>query len=53
MNGMDKVKQAWNENPMGVAIVAAALLTAASKFIDSVAGIQSKRAYSRQGRRKK
>jgi hypothetical protein len=45
---LDKIKDAWNENPMGVAIVAAGVLTATAKFIDSISGIQSKRAYSRR-----
>jgi hypothetical protein len=50
---LDKIKEAWDENPLGVAIVAAGLLTAAGKLIDSISGIQSRRAYARQGRRKK
>lgn len=43
-----KIKDAWNENPIGVAIVVAGLFTATARLIDAVAGIQSKRAYSRQ-----
>ena len=43
-----KIKEAWNENPIGVAIVVAGLFTATAKLVDAVAGIQSKRAYSRQ-----
>lgn len=47
---MDKIKQAWNENPIGVAIVATGVCTALAKLIDSVSGIQSRRAYARRGR---
>lgn len=46
----DKLKQAWNENPIGVAIVAAAVMTAAAKLIDSVGSYQSKRAYAEEAR---
>lgn len=46
----DKIKEAWDQNPMGVAIVAAAVFTAAAKFIDSVGSYQSKRAYAEEAR---
>lgn len=49
---IDKIKQAWNENPIGVAIVAAGLLTAAAKFVDAVGGYQSKRAYAKDADRR-
>jgi hypothetical protein len=45
---MDKIKQAWNENPVGVAVVVGGLITAAAKFIDAVGGYRSKKAYSRR-----
>lgn len=49
MNGaQEKLKQAWNENPLGVAIVVATVLTAAGKLIDSVSSIQGRRAYAKQ-----
>lgn len=44
----DKIKQTWNENPIGVAIVATALLTAAGKLLDSVGALISRRAYAQQ-----
>jgi hypothetical protein len=51
--GVQKLKEAWNENPIGVAIVAGAVLTATSKLIDAVSGIQSKRAYAKnRGKRR-
>lgn len=31
----DKIKQAWDENPIGVIIVASIAATAASKLLDS------------------
>lgn len=31
----DRIKQAWNENPIGVIIVGAIAATAASKLIDA------------------
>jgi hypothetical protein len=47
-NAMDKLKQAWNENPIAVIGVASVALAAAGKFIDAVGSYQSKAAYSRQ-----
>jgi hypothetical protein len=49
---IDKLKQAWNENPIGVAIVAAGVMTAAAKLIDSVGSYQSKRAYAKDAERR-
>lgn len=49
---MDKIKQAWNENPMGVAIVAAGVFTAVAKLIDSVGSYQSKKAYAEEANRR-
>lgn len=46
----DKIKEAWDQNPMGVAIVVAAVFTAAAKLIDSVGSYQSKRAYAEEAR---
>lgn len=42
------LKQAWDENPIGVIGVAALAATAASKLIDSVSGVQSRRAYAKR-----
>lgn len=54
-NAKDKIKQAWNENPIGVAMVAAAVFTGVAKLcngaanlIDGASGIVSRRAYSKQ-----
>lgn len=48
--GIEKLKEAWNENPIGVCLVAAAVMTAAGKLIDSVSSYQSKRAYAEEAR---
>lgn len=53
MSAKDKIKQAWDENPIQVMLVAAGLLTGVAKFIDAISGIQSKRAYARRSRRRK
>jgi hypothetical protein len=44
----DKLKQAWNENPIQVAMAAAVVLTAMGKFIDALSGIQGRRAFAKQ-----
>ena len=49
----DKIKEAWDENPMLVAVIATGAVTAFSKLIDAVAGIQSKRAYAKRMGNKK
>lgn len=33
--GIDKIKQAWNDNPLGVIIVASFAATAAAKLLDA------------------
>lgn len=43
-----KLKQQWNENPIGVIVVGAMAATAASKLIDSVSAAQGRRAYAKQ-----
>lgn len=50
--GLAKVEKAWGENPMGVAIVGAAVMTAAAKLIDSIGSYQSKRAYAKDAERR-
>lgn len=42
------LKQAWNENPIAVIGVSALAVTAASKLIDSLSGVQSRRAYAKK-----
>ena len=49
---MDKIKQAWNENPIGVALVAAAVMTSAAKLIEAVGSYQSKRAFAKDAERR-
>jgi hypothetical protein len=49
---MDKIKQAWDENPIGVALVATGVFTAAAKLIDSIGSYQSKRAYAKEAERR-
>lgn len=38
---------AWNDNPLAVIAVGAGALVAVSKVIDSLSGIQSRRAYAK------
>jgi hypothetical protein len=45
-----KIKEAWDQNPMGVAIVVTAVFTATAKLIDSVGSYQSKKAYAEEAR---
>lgn len=49
-NASYKIKQAWNENPLGVAIVVGGLLTATARLIEAISGVQSKRAYAKKRR---
>jgi len=42
------LKRAWNENPMLVLGVGAAVVTAASKLLDSVSAAQGRKAYAKQ-----
>lgn len=43
-----KLKQQWNENPVGVIAVGAMAATAAAKVIDSLSAAQGRRAYAKQ-----
>lgn len=45
---VDKLKEAWNENPLMVMAVVGAALAGAGKFIDATSGIASKWAYARR-----
>lgn len=45
---MDKLKEAWNENPLMVIAIVGAALAGAGKFIDASSGIVSKWAYARK-----
>ena len=42
------LKQAWDENPIATIGVAAMAATAAAKLIDSISGVQSRRAYAKR-----
>lgn len=44
----DKLKQLWNERPLEVAAVGAAVVTAAAKLIDVVSASRSRKAYAKQ-----
>lgn len=46
--GIRKLKQKFNENPVQVIIVASLAVTAAAKLIDAVSAAQGRRAYSTQ-----
>lgn len=49
--GLNKLKRAWNDNPLAVIAVAALTMRSAARLMDSLSGIQSKRAYARNRRR--
>jgi len=48
----DKIKEAWDENPMLVITIGTAAVAAAGKFIEAVGSIQSKRAYAKRMNKK-
>lgn len=52
MNALDKLKQAWNENPLAIIGVGAAAVTAVAKLIDTGSSVQSRRAYAKQVNRR-
>ena len=45
---MDKLKEAWNENPLMVIAIVGAALAGAGKFIDASGSLVSKWAYARR-----
>lgn len=49
----DKIKEAWDENPMLVITVGTAAVAALGKLVDAVGSIQSKRAYAKRMNNKK
>jgi hypothetical protein len=51
--GVDKLLALWNENPIMVMFAGAAVMTATSKLIDAVSGIQGRRAYAKMANRKR
>jgi hypothetical protein len=48
----DKLKEQWNENPMAVAIVGAAAVTAAAKLIDAFSSIRGRRTWAKEVNRR-
>lgn len=48
----EPIKEQWEVNPLVVIGVLAAALTAASRLIDSLSGVQSRRAYAKQSNRR-
>jgi hypothetical protein len=44
----DKLKQAWDENPLAVVAIGALAATAVAKIIDSMSAAQGRRAYAKQ-----
>lgn len=48
----DRLKQAWNENPVAVIGVAALAAGAAAKLIDSVSAAQGRNAFARDVKRR-
>jgi hypothetical protein len=47
-NFKEKLKQAWDENPLGCIFAGALAVTATAKLIDVVSQAQSRRAYAQQ-----
>jgi hypothetical protein len=47
-NAKDKLKQAWDENPLAVIAVAAVAATAAAKLLDSVTATKNARAWKKE-----
>ena len=44
----DKLKKAWDENPLAVIGIGVLAITATAKLIDSLSAAQGRRAYARQ-----
>lgn len=47
-NAKDKLKQAWDENPLAVITVGALAATAAAKLLDSVTSTKNARAWKKE-----
>lgn len=48
MKALDKIKDAWNNNPIGIISVGALVVTAIAKIIDAGSAAQGRRAYAKQ-----
>ena len=44
----DKLKKAWDENPLAVIAIGALAVGATAKLIDSLSAAQGRRAYAKQ-----
>jgi hypothetical protein len=44
----DKLKQAWDENPLAVVAIGALAVTAIAKLLDATSAAQGRRAYAKQ-----
>lgn len=44
----DKLKRAWDENPLAVIGIGALAITATAKLVDSLSAAQGRRAYAKQ-----
>ena len=44
----DKLKRAWDENPLAVIAIGALAVTAAAKLVDAMSAAQGRKAYARQ-----
>ena len=47
-NGIDKIKQKFNDDPLQVILIGALAATAAAKLLDAMSTAQGRRAYARQ-----
>jgi hypothetical protein len=47
-SAFEKLRDAWNNNPLLVIGVAAGAITAAAKLIDAITSAQGRRAYAKQ-----
>lgn len=46
--GIDKIKQKFNEDPLTVIVIGALATTATAKLIDALSAAQGRRAYAKQ-----
>lgn len=47
-NAVNKLKQAWNENPVAVIAVATGAVIATAKVLDSVTAVQNSRSWKKE-----
>jgi len=48
MTWKDKLKAAWDDNPLQVILIGAFAATAAAKIVDAASAAQGRRAYAKQ-----